>query len=224
MNFMKISALILAFTFAILCCGCIGDQDGSGSAVTRTPSQYSLPQSSNDVIALAAEGEITELPIKIGTSVEDVVEMIINSGVEASPRTVGDDLMRYELPMETSEGEEASPLFFYKKGHKDKGISILVSTSEAYGLSCGTGTDAEDIINWIGKDVKYDREPTSKEDMFFYDFVDVSGFETLKYQAGNYILRFIIDNNIHKDENGDNCFSGLTAVTLTNPAELEGEE
>lgn len=222
MKVTKIIAVFMSALLVFLCCGC---SQGGEEALLSTSSKVELPQSTKDIIALASAGEIPELPVKIGTDIETLAEVIIESGNEVNPDMTDDELMRYELNTVTTEGEETAPLFFYKKGYKEQGVSIIVATGEAYGLLCGSGTDADYIINWVGKNVKVERAPTTEEDIFFFNgIVSPENKETLTYQVGDYILKFIVDNQSYKNESGQDEITGLLAVTLTNPKALSEEE
>ncbi len=125
----KTFSLLLAFIFVFTLCAC-GDSGEKKDKTNATLDSY------------AANGEIPELEVKLGTAIETVKELYPPDYEDADETKV----MRSEV-----EGNTAvcmvtlNASYYYEKAHKDKGVSVIAVTGgNAFGLElCNTTTKSD---------------------------------------------------------------------------------
>ena len=124
----RIISLILALGICFSCCACAGGAQ---------------PQNNTVGIDLAAElqgGKIPEIDIALGTAV-DTIEVAEGHSHQDSDThgysSVEGDKYSYFL------NEHA--FAYYKNAKKDKGISVVLSVSEAFSLKCNSFVSAEQV-------------------------------------------------------------------------------
>lgn len=189
-----ILSILVCLALAASLSACTGDK---GNEPT---SSVSSAGHSVNIMAYASQGRIPEISYALGDDIEHLKETFADT-LEPDSEIEG---------LFEDEGEKTvwldggSVLFCYEKAKKEAGIAAIVAKEYAYDFSLGGVYEAEDIIAAAG-DAAYTRAEATKEDAFFLPIIPES-CECITYQAGEYILRFILINGY------------LSAVTLTNPA------
>lgn len=181
-------AAILIFTFA----GCATTDDDANLSSVK-PLEHSL-----NILKIAEQGQIPEVPYKLGHDIENLKETFMTHIDEGSEI----------IELGVNEGEKTvwleggSMTFCYEKANKDDGVAVLVAHEYAYDFAMGV-YDADDIIYAVGSE-DYERAETTDDDAFFLPAIPENS-ECIKYKAGEYDLRFIFVDGY------------LGAVSLTNP-------
>ena len=191
----KILSRVLAAAILLSFAGC-GEKENEEAKTSSGPKTYTH---SVNILAYAENGEIPEIPFKLGESIETVKTEFkdtvpVGSEFEDLAITEGE---------KTVQMDGGYAMFFYEKENASKGIGVIVAKEEAYKLSMGEVYRTEDVIEMIDS-TDYKKETATDADVFFLPG-DPSIYECLTYKAGNYILKFIILKGY------------VSAVTLTNP-------
>lgn len=173
------------FKTALLCLALAGILTSLAACGRKTEEESSsLPDVSSydvDVLQFAGQGQIPELPVKLGDSVGESQQETAVSGEEAAPETSSD----------TSDGEPGKILgseaaFYYQKDKADEGISMLVSFGTSYGFQTGIAMP-DDVKNAISDDC-LEGIPTAEELFFLPATPDHC--TRLRYSTGDYQLNF----------------------------------
>lgn len=192
MKIKSLLAVLLAAVLVLTLVGCAETED-EGNLSSVKPLEHSL-----NILALAEQGQIPEIPYKLGHDIEDLKNTFMTHIDEGSEI----------IELGVNEGEKTvwleggSMTFCYEKAKKEKGISVIVAHEYAYDFAMGV-YDADDIIYAVGSE-EYERGETTDDDAFFLPAIPENS-ECIKYKAGEYDLRFIFVDGF------------LGAVSLTNP-------
>lgn len=193
MNTKKVLSLVLCFVLALCFTACADSQKNDTEKISSVkPLEHSM-----DILAYAENGEIPEVPFKVGTEVEKVKKEFMDH-VES-----GSEIHELEI----SEGEKTvwldggNMMFCYEKANVDSGVSVIIAREYAYDFSLGGVYDTDDVITAVAKEDYKLEKATSKEAFFLPVIPDTA--KCLSYSAGNYTLRFIFIDDY------------LSAVTLT---------
>lgn len=190
----KTISLILAVLMLFMSVGCKSNKNEAKD--NSSPEQYAHGV---NVMAYAKDGEIPEVPFKLGDSIEKVKNEFKSTIPEGSEI---EDLIITE-GQETVQMDGGSSMFFYEKKNESKGIGMIVAKESAFQLSLGGVYSGEDIIEIMGTD-DYERVPTTEADAFFLPG-QPELYECVAYNADKYVLKFILVNGY------------VSAVTLTDP-------
>ncbi|MEE1026846.1 MAG: hypothetical protein U0L55_07570 [Acutalibacteraceae bacterium] len=193
MKLLKILSVTLCFALCLSVVACNKQEDE-----TPVTSVKPLAHSVN-IVAYAEKGEIPEIPYKLGHSVDDLKETFMNHVESGSEIT--------ELIVDEGENDVwldgGSVIFCYEKANKENGISVIIAKENAYDFSMGGVYDANDIIDAVGLE-NFERSEATDEDTFFLP-VTPENCECIKYEIGDYVLRFILIDGY------------VSAVTLIDP-------
>ncbi len=126
----RIISLILALFICFVCCACndVTDNEYKGG-------------NGIDLIALLKDGKIPEIDIALGTAVDTIAVS------EGHSHESGEEAHGYSSVVGNKYSyflnEHASA--YYKNTKKDKGISVVLSVSEAFSLKCNSFVSAEQV-------------------------------------------------------------------------------
>ena len=192
MKIKSMLAVLIAFILMLCFTGC-AETEEEGNLSSVKPLEHSL-----NILAIAEQGQIPEVPYKLGHDVEDLKATFMSHIDEGSEI----------IELGVNEGEKTvwleggSMTFCYEKNKKSKGIAVIVAHEYAFDFAMGV-YDTDDIIYAVGSE-DYERYETTDDDAFFLPAIPENS-ECIKYKAGEYDLRFIFVDGF------------LGAVSLTNP-------
>lgn len=195
MKIKKLLSFVFCLIFVLVCCGCNSKEENNSDI----SSVESLAHSMN-ILAYAEKGEIPEIPYQLGANIDNLKETFMDH-IEAGSEIHG---------LEISEGEKTvwldggSMMFCYEKAKAEQGISVLIAREYAYDFSLGGVYATDDVISAVGSD-QYVKAPATNTDAFFLPVIP-DNCECITYNAGNYVLKFILIDDY------------LSAVTLTDTA------
>ena len=192
MKIKSLLAVLLAAVLTLTCTGCAETNDDENLSSVK-PLEHSL-----NILKIAEQGQIPEIPYKLGHDIEDLKNTFMSHIDEGSEI----------IELGVNEGEKTvwleggSMTFCYEKSEKENGISVIVAHEYAQDFAMGV-YDADDIIYAVGSE-EYERAETTDDDAFFLPATPDNS-ECIKYKAGKYDLRFIFVDGF------------LGAVSLTDP-------
>ncbi len=181
--------LVMVFVFCFAACGVKEDDPAQNSSVENK---------SNDIKTAVLKGEIPELQLSLGDSVEDLenyydqLETQIEESHEDGEGHVHND---NDIYMNISRGtlsvtyEIGTEKYYYEKEKRDEGISVICSLDAAFGFNNGTSrTDVEARL----ADLNTKSLQAGDDELYFVPLADAL---ILRYTEGDYQLDFYFNNN-----------------------------
>ena len=181
--------LVMVFVFCFAACGVKEDDPAQNSSVENK---------SNDIKTAVLKGEIPELQLSLGDSVEDLenyydqLETQIEESHEDGEGHVHND---NDIYMNISRGtlsvtyEIGTEKYYYEKEKRDEGISVICSLDVAFGFNNGTSrTDVEARL----ADLNTKSLQAGEDELYF---VPVPDALILRYSEGDYQLDFYFTDN-----------------------------
>lgn len=185
----KIIAVLLALTFVLAFVGCKKEE---------TPAPTSSVENRSDEIASAvAEGKIPEAEYKLGektSTLSNHYTEIVNAQYqqpEEGGHVHGDgdvyyDRLEGDLSISYAFGVYR---YYYEKEKSKNGVSVIVSTDNAFGFKQGSSRkDVEDRLSSL----KTQKLNAGEDELYF---VPLSEALILRYVSGKYQLDFYFYNN-----------------------------
>ncbi len=158
----------------------------------------SVENKSNDIKEAVLKGEIPELKLSLGDSVEDLenyydqLEAQIEESHEEGEGHVHDE---HDIYMNISSGELSvtyeigTEKYYYEKEKSDEGISVICSLEAAFGFV--NGTSRSDIEARLA-DLNTQSLQAGEDELYFAPLSDAL---ILRYTEGDYQLDFYFSDN-----------------------------
>ncbi len=186
----KVLCLLLAALFVFSFAACKVEQEPEQSS--------SLQNKSNEIKTAVLKGEIPELRLALGATVQDLenyyddLETQIEESHEQGEGHVHDE---HDIYLNISQGtlsvtyEIGSEKYYYEKEKRENGISVICSLDTAFGFKNGTSrTDVEARL----ADLKTKSLQAGEDELYF---VPLSDALILRYTEGDYQLDFYFNDN-----------------------------
>lgn len=185
----KIIALLLVVCFIFSFAACKGNEDSGASD--------EIADKSSDVAANVVAGKIPELKFAIGAAVADVdnyykdIENQMEEGHEGAGHVHTDE----DMLLSAVEGylsftyEIGDAKYFYEKAKKDKGISVVCSLGDAFGIKQGA---VKSEVEAALSELELKTVQAGDNELYFVPLIEAI---ILRYKNGNMQLDFYFSNN-----------------------------
>ncbi|HHW46028.1 MAG TPA: hypothetical protein GXX17_03840 [Clostridiales bacterium] len=185
-NLKKYVAVLFALILVLGIAGCNNKNTETSSDITSSRVEHTV-----DVAYLAGKGQIPELPVKLGNSV-DMVEVLYSQESSVTETTEDGFDDHDDVQLEIVKGEKTVKIaagaanYYYLKENEENGISVLVNFDKSYDFEVGIAM-IDDIRNAVEGEGTLS-VPT-EEEMFFFP-VAPDNCQKLSYEIGAYRLDF----------------------------------
>ncbi len=186
----KLLSLVLCLLLLLCFSACSKTEEGDASSA---PSE----DLSASVEAAVSEGRLPEAKFSLGTEISELKEYYneLEKQMEENHREDGHMYSDEDMLLAISEGtlsvtyEIGNEKYYYEKAKKSKGVAVVCSLADAFGIKHGT-SKAEVEAKLSGLELK---SVTAGEDELY--FLPLSEALILRYKKGNHTLDFYFSNN-----------------------------
>lgn len=180
----KLLCSVVVLTMLFCLCGCGGAAKNTSSGVT--------PADPTENEKAAAAGKIPELSFALGDDPDEIITFYEEQDPTSQPE---EEIDRY---FEVIRGQNSvtiaagSQTYYYERANKDKGVSVLCSSDQAYGFTVGVTTLQEVESSFSGSAQRL----TATEDDQYFLIAPVEDCTILRYRYEDVKLDFYFSENV----------------------------